>query len=170
MKRIYLVRHAKSDWSDSKLTDFERPLNARGQRDAPFMATKFLEKFNKVDLIISSSAQRAMETSLAFKSALGLDNSRFESTDEIYNSGLRAIPKLINKINPNYNSVAFFGHNPDFTQLAKKYSKDEIGHLVTCSIVALSFKCNDWQEIEFGMGELVGLEYPKKYLDDANDD
>ena len=63
MKRLYLIRHAKSSWKDSSLDDFERPLNKRGRRDAPFMGKRLYRHHVRPDLVISSPAKRAISTS-----------------------------------------------------------------------------------------------------------
>ncbi len=66
MKNIILIRHAKSDWNNENLTDFERPLNSRGLRDAEFMSSKLAHKGLHIDCIISNSAVRALTTSHFF--------------------------------------------------------------------------------------------------------
>ena len=71
MKTLILLRHAKSSWKDLSLRDFDRPLNKRGKRDAPFMAQKFKEKGYQPELILASPALRTKLTAEAFKQALG---------------------------------------------------------------------------------------------------
>ena len=70
MKKLYLIRHAKSSWKDITLDDFDRPLNKRGKTDAPFMAQKLKDKNIYPDIIISSPAKRAKSTAKAFKKNL----------------------------------------------------------------------------------------------------
>ena len=66
MKQLLLIRHAKSDWNDASLSDFDRPLNNRGKTDAPVMAKRLLDKKVKIDLFISSPAKRAKKTASIF--------------------------------------------------------------------------------------------------------
>jgi phosphohistidine phosphatase len=61
-KILYLVRHAKSSWSDVSLHDRERPLNRRGRKSAPDMGRRLKEQGHRPDLIISSPARRAFST------------------------------------------------------------------------------------------------------------
>ena len=84
MKTLYLCRHAKSSWADPGMDDFDRPLNERGQRNAPFMAGLFKERGEPVDLIVSSPANRALTTAKAFASALHLPADRFKQDRNIY--------------------------------------------------------------------------------------
>ena len=62
MKKLYIIRHAKSSWKDTALDDFKRPLSKRGRKDAPFMAKKLKQKGVMPDVIISSPATRAKTT------------------------------------------------------------------------------------------------------------
>ncbi len=69
MKTLYILRHAKSTWTDANLSDFERPLNERGVKTAPFMGELMAKKNFQPDLILSSPAQRAKQTALLIKKA-----------------------------------------------------------------------------------------------------
>ena len=72
MKNLFLTRHAKSSWDDPGLTDINRPLNKRGKKAAPFMAKLIMDKGDKLGLLISSPANRALSTAKAFGKAMGL--------------------------------------------------------------------------------------------------
>ncbi|MFO0415296.1 MAG: SixA phosphatase family protein, partial [Bacteroidota bacterium] len=73
MKTLILIRHAKSSWADPEQSDFDRPLNERGRRDAPVMAQRLLEKNYKIDAILYSSSVRTTETMHVFRGVLGID-------------------------------------------------------------------------------------------------
>ncbi|HTH51362.1 MAG TPA: histidine phosphatase family protein, partial [Pyrinomonadaceae bacterium] len=74
MKTLYLLRHAKSSWKDADLADFDRPLNERGRRAAPFMGRLMKERGFDIELIVSSPAKRARKTANLF-----LETSGFET-------------------------------------------------------------------------------------------
>jgi phosphohistidine phosphatase len=74
MKNLLIMRHAKSDWSDSSLADFDRPLNSRGKKAAPFMGNELLKRKKIPDLIISSPANRAKSTAKKVAEAVGYKN------------------------------------------------------------------------------------------------
>jgi phosphohistidine phosphatase len=83
-KRLYLLRHAKSSWDDPALDDFARPLNKRGQRDAPFMGRRFREQSFAPDRIVSSPAERAYETARTIARELGHALGDIVRDDELY--------------------------------------------------------------------------------------
>ena len=78
MKTLILVRHAKSDWGNPSLSDFDRPLNERGKRDAPIMAKRLLDKKIKIDQIIASPAKRAAKTAKYFAEAFDYKKDKIE--------------------------------------------------------------------------------------------
>jgi len=117
MKTLVIVRHAKSSWDDPSCSDFERTLNKRGERDAPYMAQITREKGIKADLIISSPANRALTTAKYFAKEQGIVDSNISQKELIYNSGFSEILRLLKKTDNSYNTVMLFGHNPDITHL-----------------------------------------------------
>ena len=84
MKTVLLVRHAKSDWGDPSLSDFDRPLNGRGKSDAPVMAHRLLDKNIFIDAFISSPANRAKKTAGIFAKAYKRDKDEIIFRDELY--------------------------------------------------------------------------------------
>ena len=84
MKHLLLVRHAKSDWNDSSLSDFDRPLNERGKRDAPIMAHRLLDKKIEIDGFITSPAKRARKTATIFAKEYKVDKGDLILVDELY--------------------------------------------------------------------------------------
>ena len=77
MKQLILIRHAKSDWDDPSLDDFDRPLNGRGKRDAPLMAERLRDKDIKIDQFIASPAKRARKTAAIFTEAYKKKKRRY---------------------------------------------------------------------------------------------
>lgn len=88
MKRLTLIRHAKSNWNDPDLTDFERPLNGRGRRDAPVMALRLAEAVGAPDLWVSSPALRAITTARLFAEALSVPDTHVLLSPDIYDADL----------------------------------------------------------------------------------
>lgn len=163
MKRIILNRHAKSDWDNPKLTDYERVLSKRGLSDAPLMAKKFAERNIPVDFLYSSSAVRAKTTAEYFIKELKLSENNYSFEREIYGSGISFIrtntPNLSNQVN----CVMYFGHNPDFTSLITYFSGEVIGNLPTCGIAVIKFDIDYWTQINDSNGTLEVFDYPKNY-------
>lgn len=170
MKTLYLVRHAKSDWSIPVDTDFERPLNTRGMRDAPFMAKNFADNYQvKPEIIISSPAIRALTTAFFFASELNYKKEDIVQDEDIYGNGKGTILKLISELKDE-NCAILFGHNPDISMVVTYLTGEKSSGLSTCSIAHIEFETNNWKDIIKQNGRLVSLNFPKKYFNDITDD
>ena len=97
-KTLLLIRHAKSSWNDSSVSDFERPLNERGKKDAPIMANRLLEKKVKIDVFISSPAKRASRTATVFAKEYKRNKDDILYKTELYGAGEREFFDVIEKI------------------------------------------------------------------------
>lgn len=162
MKTLILNRHAKSDWGNPELTDFERPLNKRGLRDLTIMSKRLLDRGIIPDNIISSPAKRAITTALAFAYKFGLEPQKEVN---IYNSGETYFRQNSQKFDDKYKTIMVFGHNPDFTSLARYFTGEYFGNIPTCGIVCIDFDINSWKDIHNKNGQLRFFDYPKN-LDD----
>lgn len=163
MKTLYLARHAKSFWGDQSIPDFDRPLNKRGKRDAPFMGNVLKEKKVKPDLIISSPAKRTKKTALEIAAKLKYPESKIIYNEELYEASSNTILKVIKKIDDKIESVMIFGHNPGLTMLNNQISDFYIDNIPTCGIVALQLD-KKWSEIGKNTCRHLFFEYPKLYL------
>lgn len=163
MKTLYLVRHAKSSWDNASLADFDRPLNKRGKKAAPFMAELMQEKGVSPDLIISSPANRALTTAETFCGTLDYPLEKIEKHMEIYEGGLNHMLQVVRRIPDDRPTAMLFGHNPTLTSFANFISGQHLENIVTCGIVRIDMKNDSWKETMMDSGELVWYEYPRKY-------
>jgi phosphohistidine phosphatase len=164
MKTLYLARHAKSYWKDQSIPDFDRPLNSRGKRDAPFMGEVLKDKKVKPDLIISSPAKRTKKTAIEIASKIGYSEKKILYNEELYEASSNTIIKVLNKIDEKYNSVMIFAHNPGLTLLNNHISNNYIDNIPTCGIVALQLD-KKWNELSKNTCKFLFFEYPKLYLE-----
>lgn len=164
MKTLYLIRHAKSSWDNAFLKDFDRPLNARGKRDAPNMAKRLTRDQIFPDAIVTSPAKRAITT--AKKIALGINFSKekIESDPNIYEASSSTMLQIINKLDNQHNTYFLFGHNPSFTYLAEQLSGEYFGNIPTCGIVGIEFPFDSWDMISANTGNCIYHNYPKKEI------
>lgn len=164
MKTLYLIRHAKSDWNNPTLTDFERPLNKRGFRDAPFMGKKLIELNFNPSLILCSPSNRTTITAELICNEIDyrLEDVKFDQS--IYESSNSNLIKLINQLPNKHNQIALIGHNPSFTMLSNYLTENYIGNMPTCSIVKVELEIDSWNEIIEGIGVQKYFIYPKMYL------
>jgi phosphohistidine phosphatase len=162
MKTIYLVRHAKSDWENALTSDFDRPLNARGTKSAPVMAS-LLKKMDVLpELIISSPANRAITTAELFCEILGYPKELIKQRIEIYEGGSQMLLKIVREMSDSCKIVMLFGHNPTITQFSNLLTGNHIDSLVTCGVVRIDLEINSWKEAAADTGKIVWYEFPKK--------
>jgi len=162
MKNLFLIRHAKSDWDDIGLKDFDRPLNKRGHRNAPFMAGMLHQRIDRIDLVVSSPANRAITTASYFAREFGIHIESIKQELKIYEAPLYSLLEVVNDLDNNINSVLMFGHNPGFSHFLA-YLTGEISHMPTCSIAQIQFDLEDWKLVSANTGRLIDLDYPKRY-------
>jgi len=162
LKTLYLVRHAKSDWSDQSLTDFDRPLNKSGKKDAPFMGKVLREKEVAPDIIISSPAKRAKKTAIEIAEKLNYTVERIIFNEELYDASSKEILHIVKRIDEQNNSAMIFGHNPGLTLLNNYISNKYIDNIPTTGIVALSLDVK-WSEVDKFSCKQLFIEYPKLY-------
>ncbi|WP_373070568.1 histidine phosphatase family protein [Sulfurimonas sp.] len=160
MKRLYIIRHAKSSWSDMGIDDFDRGLNKRGRLDAPMMALRLKDRGVIPDVILSSSAKRAKKTAKIIADVIGFSKKvKFE--DSLYDVLPSKLHSKIKKIKNKHNTAFVIGHNPELNMLASDY----IGfneNIVTCGILEIEFECDKWGEIGSENAKFVSYDYPKK--------
>jgi phosphohistidine phosphatase len=161
MKTLFLIRHAKSSWNEPDLKDEERPLNDRGNSDAPMVAQRMAKSWPVPDKIICSQALRAWETA-TIMSEFWWKQRAIEIDGRLYGSSASSTLEIIARIPPEVNSLALVFHNPTITYLSNVLSSLSIPHVPTCGIVMLRPRVESWEELEPGTCELLDFDYPKR--------
>ena len=162
MKELILIRHAKSSWSNPLLEDFERPLNKRGAKNAPFMAKILKQKELNPDLIISSPSKRTKDT-------LDFFIKEFNYKDEIifkesiYEAPFENLLKVVKNIDDKHKTIFLFGHNPGFNDLADFLLGRFEDNIPTCGVLKINFDTNYWKNISKDNSKLIFFNFPKKY-------
>lgn len=156
MVKLVLVRHAKSDWGVPGIPDHERPLNARGERDAPMMAQRLVASGIAIDRILSSTAVRARTTAAEFAEALGVER---ELDSELYASSARTLADKAES--SGVQSVMLVAHNPGISDLAERLSHGNISHLPTCAVATFTWEAAEWQDVDWDDATDWHLETPR---------
>lgn len=159
-KNLYLLRHARANERMSDQTDFDRELNSTGLQNATRMGLNFLNKKTQFDIIISSSAVRAISTASLVAEQIKYDTSRIHQNQEIYEASTRTLLQVVNQLKEEWQNVLIVGHNPSITYLAEYITKSEIGDLTTCGVALIEFDTMKWEEISESTGHLISYEYP----------
>ena len=160
MKNLYLMRHAKSSWKDETLLDIERPLNSRGRRASQTVAG-FIKKQKIIpDLVLSSSAIRARETTdIVLGAAKITTDLRFD--ERIYEAGANRLLEVIKQIDKTRKSVLLVGHNPGLEALLELLT-GAVETMPTATLSKLTLKISDWSDINNKCGTLEWIVRPKQ--------
>ncbi len=161
MKKLYIVRHAKSSWEDPELRDHDRPLLPKGIKKTGKIAG-FLKKKNiKPDLMISSTAVRAYETAKIIAKELAYPLDEILKEPSFYHSDAANIQSCLYGLDNAINSVMIFGHNPTFTTLANEFLPEPIEWLPTSAVVGVKIDTDKWEEMMFNDLETEFIVSPK---------
>lgn len=162
MKELILIRHAKSSWSNPLLDDFERPLNKRGEKNAPFMAKVLKQKGLTPDLIISSPSIRTKQTLDYFIQEFDYKGEIiFE--ESIYEAPFENLLKVIKNIDDKYKTIFLFGHNPGLNDLVDFLIGNFEENIPTSGVLQLNFDIKKWENLKEKIGILEFFIYPKMF-------
>ena len=161
MKQLLLVRHAKSDWGNPSLSDFDRPLNERGKRDAPAMAERLKKNNIRIDGIYSSPAKRAAKTAKAFAEVLDVKKKNFVFKEDLYLASQEVFTEVISKADNDFDTIAVFSHNEGITYFANRLTNVRIDNIPTCGVFAVKIKCDRWKDFADAEKEFWFFDYPK---------
>jgi len=159
---LFLVRHAKSSWKDLSLADHDRPLNKRGVKNAPLMGQRLARMTHRPEIVISSSALRALTTAKTLAPYVGIDEEDVVVDPDLYHAGSRDIMRIVAGLNDRYQNVMVVGHNPGITQLANQLGGEPIANVPTCGMVVIRFETNQWAAVSSAPSTLLEFDYPKK--------
>jgi len=162
MKNLLIMRHAKSDWGNSSLPDFDRPLNNRGKTSAPAMGKELLKRKKVPDLIISSPANRAKTTAEMVSEEFGY-HKPIQFENEFYFGHIAEIINIVRKTDNSFEHVLIVGHNPTLEDLIDELIIDDNGYgMPTAAVASILFDVDSWEEINKKTGILEWLIVPKE--------
>jgi phosphohistidine phosphatase len=164
MKTIYLIRHAKSSWDHTGLRDKDRPLNERGEHDAPLMAKLLKDKGVQPDRLVSSPAKRAFATAVHFATVFHIPKSDITVEGQIYEADIADIMEVVRHLAEEWKTVFIFGHNPTFTDVVNQFTERSIDNVPTCGICKIESTTTNWQQFSPVNTKLTEFYYPKQYF------
>lgn len=162
MKRLLLLRHAKSSWDHPNLADFDRPLNPRGLATAPFMGELIARRELQPDEIVSSPAKRAMQTALLIKESAGIDASlRFD--ERIYEASPKSLLQVSSELSDELSSAMLVGHNPGFEGFIG-FLTGKVEPMPTAALAVIDLNIKSWAKIKGGSGSVNAVLRPKDVM------
>lgn len=163
MRHLFVLRHAKSSWGHPGQRDFDRPLNARGERDAPRMARAIAALPIRIDALVTSPAVRARATAAAVADALELTAAEERA---IYDAGRDRLLGVIDGFDDAHEAVLLCGHNPGLHDLVEYFTGEWLGKFPTAALAWIELReAGSWQVHHAGCGRLRQMLTPKT-LDD----
>lgn len=156
MTTLAIVRHAKSDWGDAALSDHDRPLNARGLRDAPRMAALVADRAWRPAVILSSTALRARTTAQAFADALAVP---LQELPELYGASAREL--IDAAVSSGHTDVMVVAHDPGMSTLGRHLSP-EVPLMPTCAVAVFTWDAPTWDEALARTPDAVSYDIPRE--------
>ena len=165
MKTLLILRHAKSSWNYPELSDYDRPLNARGKRDAPRMGKHLREQGLIPDRILSSSAKRARKTASRVAKACGYPG-KVKKLDVFYDTVVGVYFETLQTLPDKYERVMVVGHNPTMEQLVG-YVTGQAQRMPTAALAHIELPIQHWEALDLNtVGTLINLWTPKTFFTD----
>ena len=159
MKKLFILRHAKSSWDVPDISDFERPLNTRGLNDAPFMGELIAARGVVPDIIVSSPAKRAMHTAILVREAAGVDSDIIYD-ERVYEASPQNLRQVIAELDDKYSSVLLVGHNPGIEGLIR-FLTGTIEPMPTAALAEIELAIGRWADIQAEIGTVKEIIRPK---------
>lgn len=161
MKRLFFIRHAKSSWESHGLGDRDRPLNERGERDAPLMAQRLKEYGLVNPHFLISTAKRTIQTGKIVTGTLEAPTTAIHHIQHLYLATGRVLLETVIG-NDAEHDLVIIGHNPGISDAASMISGEHL-EMVTSHVVGIELHVNEWAAVSLGTGSVIYNDYPKKH-------
>lgn len=162
MKKLYILRHAKSSWEQAGIADFQRPLNHRGLIAAPFIGELIAGRGYLPDLILSSPAKRASQTASIVKESSGA-NAELRFDDQIYEASPQALRQVVAELSDNIGSAMLVGHNPGIEGFIRFLTGAE-EPMPTAAFASINLNIDKWGDLSAGCGDIQEIIRPKEEM------
>jgi phosphohistidine phosphatase len=162
MKEIYLIRHAKSEDFLEGMRDYERDITQKGLKDIETIGSYLALRGISPDVIFSSCAMRAQESTLELAKRLSFSGKKY-FLEELYYAPYENIVNILLELDASVNTIFIIGHNPQLNYLANRLSSEHIFKIPTMGVISLKFAIDSWSELEEAKGDLEFFIYPKQF-------
>lgn len=161
MKKLFIIRHAKSGWANIGQRDIERTLNERGHQESILMAKRLEQKKIPVDFLLSSSAVRTRETCMHFANVLNIPNDQIQFDAHLYHASADTLVEVVSQLKEEVDSVALFAHNPGVTDFVNQLNVGvKIDDMPTAGVFAIELE--NWKDIGVGKKKYLFFDYPNQ--------
>lgn len=161
MKTIYIVRHAKSSWEYEGIDDSDRPLKKRGINDSYLMSKALKKRIDRPDVFMSSSANRALHTSIIFCNTFNYPLSNLKVSKSLYSFSDGYLIKTVKALDDSYDTAIIFSHDHGISTFVNKYGNQVIDHVPTCGIIGIKLNIKHWKNLS--KGKTILIDAPKNH-------
>jgi phosphohistidine phosphatase len=161
-RQLTLVRHAKSSWDDPAVRDRDRPLNDRGERDAPVMGQRLRARGARPTLILTSPAVRARRTAQIIAREIGYPQEFLQREEDLYLASPDEIIAVLTRQDSSFRDVVVCGHNPGLTELANRLTGAGIDSVPTTGVAVIELDIRSWADLDGARGELLFFDFPRR--------
>ncbi len=162
MKRLYLLRHAKSSKDIPGIKDRDRPLNKRGKKEVVRLGKRLKKSGVTVQVLYSSPAKRALDTAQGIAKAIGFPRKKIKIASAVYSSTIPKLLKLIKSTDDREQAALVAGHNPEFYNLLNYLTPQKIDGFPTCGVFGIDFKVDSWRRVARKKGKIAFFASPLK--------
>jgi len=170
MKKLYIVRHAKSSWEYKDVKDIDRPLKRRGINDSYLMSAFLSKKHIRPDVFISSSANRALHTAMIFCENFKFPLANLQIKKSLYSFSDGYLIKTIKALDDGFDSAIIFSHDHGINDFVNNYGNMLISHVPTCGVIGIEFNTKHWKNIKpiKSDGKTFLFDFPKNHKNKKN--
>jgi len=161
MKKLTLLRHAKSSWAEADQQDFDRPLNKRGLHDAPMMSQRLLKRNCTPDFILCSSANRTQQTARFFLESHALQSQAISFDDALYLASAGTLLEHVEKASDDVEHLMIIAHNPGLETLGKQLHPSAPSALATCAVLHFALHSDNFSITQDTQIDLLFHDFPK---------
>lgn len=161
VKKLTLIRHAKSSWDNPALDDFDRPLSRRGARDLPAMAQRVRDFGLVPNLLLTSNAVRALSTAEAVARTLQLNPGEVRVVPELYAAGCQSLLQQLRQQNDRWHHLMLVGHNPGLEDLGYYLTRERLTKFPTAAVLHIRLGIAHWRQLAECCGSVALFDYPK---------
>lgn len=170
MRTVILLRHAKSSWKHTGLSDHERPLNKRGRAAAPVIGQWLEEHGRTPDIILCSSSTRTQET-VARLGTVSKPPTTIEVLAQLYHAGPETILDTLRAVSPKHHTVMIVGHEPGMGGFAEAFARRTAAHCLqafehfpTGAAAVFQTKTRAWEDVSFREADFIDFAKPRDLM------
>jgi len=146
-RELFILRHAKSSWSEVDKSDKDRALKPKGIKDIANLSKAVRDTVRNLDLIVTSPANRAVHTAVLFAEGINFPMEKISLNKKVYEADEAMIQEVISNQSADIKSLMIVGHNPTLSYFVNGFLPEAIFELPTSGFVCLYFDTPDWASI-----------------------